>query len=61
MSKKKQPKLGDYIVHREPAFNRVSEGEVIEMLGMQFVYRTPEGHERFCLFKEDWSYKNGKN
>lgn len=53
--------MGDYIVHKEPSFNRVNEGEVIEMLGMQFVYRTPEGHERFCLFKEDWSYKNGKN
>ena len=54
MSKKKKPELGDRILHREPAFNRENEGVVIEMLGMQFVYKTDKGEERFCLFREDW-------
>ena len=54
MAKLKQPKLGDRILHKEPAFRRENEGVVIEMLGMQFVYKTDNGEERFCLFKEDW-------
>jgi hypothetical protein len=29
---------------------------VIELLGMQFVYETKEGHHRHCLFREDWKY-----
>jgi hypothetical protein len=54
MAKSKQPKLGDRILHKEPAFGRENEGVVIEMLGMQFVYKTDSGEERFCLFREDW-------
>ena len=54
MSKNKKHELGDRILHREPAFNRENEGVVIEMLGMQFVYKTDKGEERFCLFREDW-------
>jgi len=54
MAKLKQPKLGDRILHKEPAFRRENEGVVIEILGMQFVYKTDSGEERFCLFKEDW-------
>lgn len=54
----KKPQLGDYIVHNEPAFDRVNEGVVIQLLGMQFVYQTPEGHDRFCLFKENWKIKS---
>ena len=58
MAKKKAPAIGDYIVHKEPYFNRVNEGKVIQLLGMQFVYRTNTGNERFCLYKEDWSLKD---
>jgi|TARA_B100000212_G_C27379515_1_gene536335 hypothetical protein len=53
--KVKKPELGDRIEHREPAFNRTHEGVVIEMLAEQFVYKTDEGHERFCLFRELWT------
>ena len=55
---KKAPKLGDYIIHKEPYFNRVNEGTVVQLLSMQFVYETPKGERRFCMFREDWSYKN---
>lgn len=50
----KQPKIGDRIKHREPAFARENEGKVIELLSSQFVYKTDKGEERFCLFKELW-------
>ena len=54
---KNKPAVGDYIVHREPSFSRVNEGEIILMLAMQFVYKTLDGHERYCLFSEDWNNK----
>ena len=50
----KKPQLGDYIVHKEPSFDRENEGKVIELLGMQFVYETAAGDQRFCLYKESW-------
>jgi len=53
MSKRKQPEIGDRIEHT-CRLNGTFEGVVIEILGMQFVYRTDEGHDRFCLFKEIW-------
>ena len=53
MSKRKQPEIGDRIEHI-CRLNGPFEGVVIEILGMQFVYRTDEGHDRFCLFKEIW-------
>ena len=53
MAKLKQPKLGDRIEHI-CSLNGKFEGVVIELLGMQFVYKTDDGHERFCLFKEAW-------
>ena len=58
MGKRKQPEIGDYIVHNEPAFGRVNEGKVVQLLAMQFVYETPDGHRRFCMFREDWRTKN---
>jgi len=58
MSKNKQPNLGDYIVHKEPYFNRVNEGTVVQLLSMQFVYETPNGEKRFCMFRENWEIKN---
>ena len=61
MGKRKPPSLGDYIVHKEPYFNRVNEGTVDQLLAMQFVYITPKGNRRFCMFSEDWSLKDGKN
>jgi hypothetical protein len=54
MAKNSKPDLGDRIIHKEPAFNRENEGEVVQMLAMQFVYKTDDGNTRFCLFKEDW-------
>lgn len=54
MSKVKKPELGDRIEHKEPAFDRINEGVVIEILAMQFVYRTDNGNERFCMFTELW-------
>jgi len=56
MSKRKQPELGDRIEHT-CRLNGTFEGVVIELLGMQFVYKTDDGHERFCLFKETWKIK----
>lgn len=56
MSKQKQPQIGDIIEHT-CRLNGTFEGKVIEILGMQFVYKTNEGHERFCLFREDWKIK----
>ena len=54
----KRPEVGDYIEHREPAFDRVNEGKVVQLLSMQFVYETPKGDRRHCMFREDWSFKN---
>lgn len=53
--KKKAPELGDYIEHREPYFDRVHRGKVVELLSAQFIYRPETGSDRFCLFKEDWN------
>ena len=53
--KKKSPELGDYIEHRQPYFDRVNQGKVVELLSMQFVYETDNGNIRFCMFREDWS------
>jgi len=53
MSKVKVPNIGDKIEH----FCRLNgefKGEVIELLGTQFVYKTEDGQERFCLFREQW-------
>lgn len=58
MSNSKSPKIGDWIVHKEPAFNREHEGKVVQLLSMQFVYQTDSGETRFCMFRENWSHKN---
>lgn len=57
MRKKKPPVLGDRIEHT-CRLNGTFQGVVIEMLSTQFVYRTDNGIERFCLFKEDWKKVN---
>ncbi len=54
----KKPEVGDYIEHRVPTFDRVNEGKVVQLLSMQFVYETPQGNLRHCMFREDWSFKN---
>ena len=49
----KRPEVGDKIEH----FCRLNgefQGEVIEILSSQFVYKTDKGEERFCLFRELW-------
>ena len=52
---KKAPKLGDKIEHT-CRLNGKFEGKVIELLAMQFIYETQDGHHRHCLFREDWRY-----
>jgi hypothetical protein len=59
MSKVKAPNIGDKITH----FCRLNgefKGEVIELLTTQFVYKTVDGQERFCLFRESWKKINEK-
>jgi hypothetical protein len=58
-SRKKQPTLRDVIVHTEASYNRVSEGKVIQLLSMQFLYEERDGAIRHCLFEEDWNFKHG--
>ena len=53
MGKQQRPELGDRIEHT-CSLNGKFEGIVIQMLGMQFIYKTDDGQERFCLFKETW-------
>jgi len=53
LGKQKRPEIGDRIEHI-CSLNGKFEGTVIEMLGMQFIYKTDNGQERFCLFKENW-------
>ena len=53
MGKQQRPELGDRIEHT-CNLNGKFEGKVIEMLAMQFIYETKDGHRRFCLFKETW-------
>jgi hypothetical protein len=55
MSKRKKPELGDRIEHT-CSLNGKFEGTVIQLLGMQFVYETDSGQQRFCLFKEVWRW-----
>jgi len=52
---KRNPKVGDLIEHT-CKLNGKFQGKVTQLLGMQFVYKTIEGHDRFCLFREDWNY-----
>ena len=35
--------------------------QLTQLLAMQFVYITPKGNRRFCMSREDWSLKDGKN
>jgi hypothetical protein len=51
----KKPNLGDKIEHT-CTLNGTFKGEVVQLLAMQFVYRTDKGDERFCLFKESWRF-----
>ena len=57
MRKKKPPVLGERIEHT-CRLNGTFLGVVIEMLSTQFVYKTDDGLERFCLFREDWKKVN---
>ena len=52
--KRRKPQLGDMITHTEPYFKREHSGKVIELLAAQFVYETPEGYQRHCMFHELW-------
>lgn len=51
----KKPEVGDLIEHT-CNLNGKFTGKVVQMLAMQFVYKTPEGNTRFCLFKESWNH-----
>ena len=52
---KKAPNIGDRIEHT-CNLNGKFTGVVTELLGMQFVYKTDQGNERHCLFRETWRY-----
>lgn len=57
MSKVKALIIGDKITH----FCRLNgefKGKVIELLSTQFVYKTEDGQERYCLFRESWKKIN---
>lgn len=58
MSKSKAPELGDKIEHI-CNLNGKFEGEVVQLLSMQFIYKTANGNTRFCLFKENWKKLDG--
>ena len=60
MAKTKKPNIGDIIIHNEPAFNRESKGKVIQLLGLQFIYETQEGHIRHCNYAELWKVSNNR-
>ena len=53
MGKKTPPKLGDKIEHT-CTLNGKFEGKVVQLLAMQFIYETKEGHIRHCMFREEW-------
>ena len=53
MGKKTPPKLGDKIEHT-CTLNGKFEGKVVQLLAMQFIYETKDGHIRHCMFREDW-------
>jgi len=50
---KKAPVVGDKVEHT-CTLNGTFQGEVIQVLSTQFMYRTADGQERFCLFREIW-------
>jgi len=58
--KVKKPNIGDIILHKEPAFHRENTGKVIQLLGMQFIYETEEGHQRHCNYAELWQVLSNK-
>ena len=35
-------------------FDRVTEGNVVLLLAVQFTYITDEGYTRFCFYKDLW-------
>ena len=53
MGKKTPLKLGDKIEHT-CTLNGKFEGKVVQLLAMQFIYETKDGHIRHCMFREDW-------
>ncbi len=53
---KKTPKVGDPIEHT-CTLNGTFEGKVVQLLSMQFVYETADGNRRFCMFREQWKFK----
>ena len=59
-NRKGKPSVGDYIEHF-CSLNGRFEGIITEILSTQFIYETPEGHSRFCLYKENWNDANLSN
>ena len=49
----KAPEVGDRIEHT-CTLNGRREGIVLQLLSQQFTYKTDEGHERFCMYREAW-------
>jgi len=51
----KRPGLWTVIEHHEPAFDRINWGIVVMQLSSQFVYGTPDGNTRMCMYSEAWN------
>jgi len=61
INKRRNPIVGDTILHYEPYFERENEGIVRQVLASQFTYETKDGHIRYCLFREDWKFKENNS
>jgi len=50
----KKPNFGDRIEHTNAYDGNVSKGTVEYLLSTQFVYKTDDGRNHYCLFREAW-------
>ena len=50
----KKPNVGDRIEHTNAYDGNVSKGTVEYLLSTQFVYKTDDGRNHYCLFREAW-------
>lgn len=52
----KQPQVGDTVRVNDPAFDRLWEGKVTQLLAMQFTFDPLIGGiYLFCLYSSDWT------
>ena len=51
---RKDIKIGQRIRHTEPEYDGVTEGVVVVLLSVQFLYTTDQGRTRFCFYRDLW-------